>query len=296
MNKNKCLVCKDQKSLKIKFENNGYGLYRCNSCSFVEVFPKLPPSENVKLYNKEYFCSKDAKNCGYADYLNEKGNYLKTFRKRLKFLKEIKHFDDKIKILEIGCAYGFFLDVCEEIGFKDLYGIDISDAGLEYARSHLKYSKILSAQVEEIDENNFDYVFMWDVLEHLYDPEKALQKCNKLLNESGYLIMKMPNVSSLVARILGKRWWSYKMQEHISYFNPKTIRILIESAKFKLVKITSKTSGKYVSKKIFLEQLNRQHPLFSKILNPLPFPKSLYLNFHDEMIVICKKLSNGSNN
>jgi len=287
MKSDACCLC-GGKNNELLFRDGKYRVYQCNNCSFIEVFPKPPADELIKIYNKEYFRSDEARSYGYLDYLKDKENYLSTFRKRFDILDKTIHFDINKKILEIGAAYGFFLSVLEERGFKNLTGTEIAEEAANSARSRLKHSKMVLGQIKDIHEK-FDYIFLWEVIEHVYDPKEMIEKCDNLLNPNGYLIIETQNVKSLAARILGKKWWHYKHKEHIYHFNKKTLRILVN--KFKVISISSKGAGKYISKEFAVERLIRIHPFLSRFLKYIPFPKRIYANFYDEVILICKKKS-----
>lgn len=291
MEKRKCYLC-GENTLKTMFSEGIYKVSRCNSCTFIEVFPKLPPNELLKIYDKGYFHSKDAKNYGYLNYLKEKENYLLTFRKRLKLVETLIPLNKNKKVLEVGFAYGFFLLVCENERFSNLTGVEIARVGYDYATKYLKHSKLLLGEVRDIKNDKFDYIFLWDIIEHLHDPKEMIKRCYQLLTNAGYLIIETQNVDSFAAKLFGKKWWHYKHKEHIYHFNKKTMKMLIKNEKFKIINITSRTAGKYISKEFIVERLNRFHPILSKLFKHMPFPKRIYVNFHDEIIIICKKEEN----
>ena len=284
-----CYLCGEKEKIKVKLKKDNYQILRCEACSFTESYPKLPQDQLLKLYGKEYFNSENSKLCGYDNYLEEKDNYLTTFKKRFQFLDQKIGLNNQKSILEVGFAYGFFLQTCEQAGFTNLTGIEVSDAGIDYAKNNLKHSKLSLNQVKDINDQKFDYIFLWDVIEHIYSPADIIEECYKMLNDGGYLIMRTPNVDSFVARILGKKWWNYKPKEHIYYFNPKTIQTLVNKFGFNSTEITRQTAGKYISKDFALDHLNRLNPWLAKLFKFMPFFNSLYLNFYDEMIIICRK-------
>ncbi len=286
-NKKSCYLCGND-TMRTMFTDGKYSVCRCSYCSMVETFPKLPPGEINNIYNKRYFNSDDAKNFGYLDYLGQKDNLLQTFRMRLRFLDEVLHFDRNKKVLEIGFAYGFFLSVCEENKFLDLTGVDIARVGWEYAKDHLKQSKVILGSIEDVKNETFDYIFLWDTIEHVCDPKRVISNCYELLNDGGYLILETQNVDSLAAKLLGRKWWHYKYLEHLYHFNKNTIGAIVEEANFKVVNIASKASGKYLSKDSIVERLNRLHPVLSKAFLFVPI-KRLYVNFYDEIIAIYQK-------
>jgi SAM-dependent methyltransferase len=69
----------------------------------------------------------------------------------------------------------------------------------------------------------FDAITLWDVLEHVPDPLSFLCRCYVLLKPGGYLFLNVPDLVSLQARILGKRW-PLLLAEHLNYFNRGSLK------------------------------------------------------------------------
>ena len=111
-----------------------------------------------------------------------------------------------------------------------------------------------------------------------------------MLKDGGHLILETQNVDSRFASLLGSRWHHYKHEEHIYHFNPRTIDELLRQTGFELVKRTSAYGGKYVSFGFIAERSFRLNRLASLALKPLALLKgaNLYLNFHDEMVVVAR--------
>lgn len=68
----------------------------------------------------------------------------------------------------------------------------------------------------------FDMVFLIDVIEHVSDPLLLLTSCRAALSRNGVLILVTPDICSVAARVLGKKWWHLRLA-HVCYFNRKTI-------------------------------------------------------------------------
>lgn len=100
--------------------------------------------------------------------------------------KFIGNLDREIKILEIGCNIGIMLVNLQEMGFKNLYGIEIQPKAIEHALERTNGLKITEASAYEIpfEDKEFDLVYSTHVLIHL-DPEKIntalkeIYRCSK---------------------------------------------------------------------------------------------------------------------
>lgn len=147
------------------------------------------------------------------------------------------------KILDIGCNAGYFLDVMD--GF-DCYGIERSNAGL-VARERYG-DKVFVGIFEDYKSPDFlfDCITMQDVLDHVTDPIEVLKKCNGLLKPGGLLIVKVHDMDSLYARVMGMEYYAFIPPGHLSYFNKESINIALNTAGFEV------DSYKYMGHLLFL--------------------------------------------
>lgn len=101
--------------------------------------------------------------------------------------------DRPLRVLEAGCgSLPLTLDFGER---SHLVGIDISEEQL--ARNGVVDEKILAdLQVHDFEPDSFDLVFCWDVLEHLPEPELALDNFRRAIRPGGLIVLKLPNVLS----------------------------------------------------------------------------------------------------
>ncbi len=97
------------------------------------------------------------------------------------------------KVLEVGCAIGAFSKILSERGFETT-AVDISGFIIEKARKLQKDVRFKVLDIEKDIEINekYDYIFAFEVLEHLNDPVKALSNMKKLLKKSGVLVFSTP--------------------------------------------------------------------------------------------------------
>jgi len=96
-------------------------------------------------------------------------------------------------LLELGASLGYFSRIFKDRGF-DVWGSDISSYIVKKASVLQKDVRFLKMDIEKVDDigKKFDYVVAFEVLEHLQDPEKALNNIRKMLKDDGTLIFSTP--------------------------------------------------------------------------------------------------------
>ena len=130
-----------------------------------------------------------------------------------------------LKVLDVGCAAGFFLRVMKEHG-DQVRGVELSPEIAHLAIQHLGEANIHVGQMADLPEDkpgfethSFDLVTLWDVIEHVPDPQDLLRRAHRMLKPTGVLVIETQNVDSRFAGLLGRRWQHYKHEEHLYHFN-----------------------------------------------------------------------------
>jgi SAM-dependent methyltransferase len=111
------------------------------------------------------------------------------------FQKYISNFND-LRVLEIGCAEGGFLDVLYEMGI-DAVGLELQSSRVKTAKDKNPNLEIIVGDItdDKIVErigNSFDLVIMRDVIEHIADRRATFSNIDNLLNKEGYLYVAFP--------------------------------------------------------------------------------------------------------
>ncbi|MEE2887098.1 MAG: class I SAM-dependent methyltransferase [Planctomycetota bacterium] len=289
-----CQLCGSREGTEM-FRDPPYRVLRCAGCSLVYVTPRHNDDALHKLYGEDYWNSNSPKTRGYACYAEEEPLYLRTFRRRLELVRAYIP-QGSIRVLDIGCAAGFFLRVMKEEG-HDVRGVEVSADIASLAIEHLGAENIhvgflqqLAPQHPGFEPGSFDLVTMWDVIEHVPNPQDLLEQARRLLKPDGVLILETQNVDSRFAGMLGKKWQHFKHEEHLYHFNPKTITRLLADTGYQVVRNTPKFGGKYVSLGFIAERAGRVSKMAGLLCSPLSLLKrlSLYLNLRDEMIVVAR--------
>lgn len=284
-----CGMCGSSRS-RVKFEDGPFSVVTCEDCGLTYVTPRLDDEQLIsEVYDEGYWSSDAAKLRGYTNYRDDAPLYLKTYRRRLSVIR--RHFDAPGRVLDVGCAAGYFLSVMQDEGWS-VTGLEPSAPIRAQAEERLGAENLLDdpAQLAELEPGSLDLVTLWDVIEHIPDFLSALKTIRTLLAPRGKLLIETQNVDSRAAAMLGKRWQHYKHAEHIYHFNPATIAKALGEAGFEILENTPKLGGKYVSMGFIAERAGRLHPVLSTLLSPLKLlaSKSVYVNLFDEMIVVAR--------
>lgn len=260
-----------------------FRIVKCRKCGLVYVNPRLRENKLHEIYNKEYYSNPAFRGVkkqlyGYDRYLEDEFYIKETFKGRL---RNIDRFSKKGSLLDVGCALGFFLEIAKEDGWK-AKGLELSGHAYAYAKNKLGLD-VLNKTIgnSNLKSSSFDAVTMFDVIEHLPDPKATLKEISRILKPGGVLAVTTPNIGSLAARLLWKRWEEVKrVREHIYFFSGFTLARLLEDLNFKILK--KESAGRYFSIEAAIERGKiHNKPVFSAIGGILNF-----LNLSKKMIYI----------
>lgn len=197
-------------------------VFKCNVCNL--IFAELEERDNY--YSDKYERMID------GEYLaEERGRRLASD----KILSRIMKYKDSGKLLDIGCANGFFLDQAKKKGFA-VQGVELSEWAAQYAREKLQLDVFQGTLSEAaFPDGSFDVVVMLDVIEHLVDPKEMLLEIRRILKRDGILYISTPNIASFMSRILQARWWGIN-KYHLYYFSKQTLERMLDACGFKVRK------------------------------------------------------------
>jgi len=198
-----CYLCGSTKCSRIH-DNIRYDLpprpFRCDQCGFVFLYPRMTPETEKEFYENTYRSVYDNQN---AKSLWEAS--LPEAKRRVSRFMDL--YSPDMRLLEIGCASGYFLSEVKE-HVKSVTGVELTKDFVKYARGR---GLDVRESLDQIPDNSCDLIFMFHVLEHIVDPIHFLKELKKKLPENGKLIIEVPNVEDVLVSV-------YKIKEHLDFY------------------------------------------------------------------------------
>jgi SAM-dependent methyltransferase len=135
------------------------------------------------------------------------------------------------KLLEVGCGGGLLLRVASELGWEP-HATEISSSCIALLEPWLG-ARLYTGEFPEapFEPASFDLIVMAEVIEHLPTPAAYLRAAHRLLVPGGTLFLTTPNYHGVSYRLWGNGW-RVVADEHLNYFDPQSIKRLVESAGF----------------------------------------------------------------
>jgi 2-polyprenyl-3-methyl-5-hydroxy-6-metoxy-1,4-benzoquinol methylase len=207
-------------------------------------------------------------------------NHLPSIVLILRYIHKFIKLDEKpLRIVDYGCAYGYYLQVLKMINPKhDLFGVDTAKEAVEAATSVAGKDSVFWQSIGEplpLENSSVDVIISFDVIEHVNDETEIVnffEECNRLIKSLGYVFIGTPNCSfpmKVIFKMLGYEW-IYKGKAHRNPFTVKKLKRLIEPY-FKVVEISYK-AGLYPSLKYTFLPTLRISPWFTFVLKKKMIP------------------------
>lgn len=229
-----CIVCGGSGS-SVVFSEMGIDMLRCSQCG--HVFSSF---EAEQAYD------------GYFGYDTEGPG--DTFWWDQAHVKMCDDFCSRFvagrsgRLLDIGCGMGFFLKSMEEYPSWEALGYEISPVAVAFARDRLGLSNVEQGDVLEsgMDSRSFDLVTMWDVIEHIPDPDPILSFVNRILADEGLFFLHTPNASIQLPKAKLKRLLKgsregvhyLEARDHVNLYTASTLKAVLGRNGFNRVDFT----------------------------------------------------------
>lgn len=255
-------------------------LVQCKTCSLVYLNPRVDSSIILESYSKAV----DSK------FIEQNPDRIKTFKRNFANILEKYPVKQQARVLDIGCAGGAFPEAVHQLGC-DVIGIEPSQWLCEQGRKMYGLDLRSGVLKDQSFENSFfDYITLWDVIEHLTDPSQELAEIRRVLKDEGYFIVNYPDYGSLARRLLNEKWPFY-LSVHLYYFTPSTITQYLNQNGFDVVSVKPYWQTLplgYVLERA--EKYFKMFSVFSKITDALSLSKlSLTYNVGQTLVVARKK-------
>ncbi len=219
LNTTKCCIC-DCAEVAPRFTLGTHAFVQCNHCKLVYIANFTFDDSTYK--SDYYFVLKH-------EYVKRWDEFCSLFEH---LVARIMRFKQEGIFLDIGAGVGTLVQVAGDHGFR-AHGVEVSEWASAYARDE-RGLNVVTGTIEDaaFPDAYFDVIVVNHVLEHVTDPAKLLGEANRILKDNGVIIVGVPNIGSIMSRLLRERWPSLRPEEHIWHFTPRTLRRLMNKTGF----------------------------------------------------------------
>lgn len=201
----------------------------------------VPEEKNLgKYYDSDAYISHTDSKKGFIDFIYQVvKNY--TLSNKVTYINTTN--PSKGKLLDIGAGTGDFLLKAKKKGWE-VYGVEPN----EIARKKANEKGLELKKDVAFENQKFDVISMWHVLEHVPNLEQQIETLKNLLAENGTLFVAVPNFNSFDAKHYKQYWAAYDVPRHLWHFSREAIKKLFHPKKLFVVKILPmKFDSYYVS-------------------------------------------------
>ncbi|WFB36492.1 class I SAM-dependent methyltransferase [Kiritimatiellota bacterium B12222] len=219
-----CCVCGSEKH-EFFCTKDGMDYVTCCQCSHVYIRNQVSETDLLSIYSSR----KSHHNLN--DKLKWDFSRMKAKLYYDKLLKRIGKYVDQGPLLDIGCSNGSFARAALDGGW-DALGLELEESSVATAKAH--GVKVIQGELhsQSFPDNHFHAVTMWNLFEHLSEPNATLKEIYRILKPGGVCAMCVPNIRSIGWWMLGPDWHSVEPQIHLNLFSTKTLSLLVRSNGF----------------------------------------------------------------
>jgi len=240
-----CKICGHvtiSRTVKVRSKKN-LEIYHCGNCDF-DFFDFNP--ENLLVEDKLDQSRLKAAGLDIPSIEEDFKNGLKQSSPLIETY--FNDSDKKRNILEVGCSWGYFLELIK-INGGNPYGVELNKVRTRYVNEHLNIPCFGSLE-ECISQNiKFKKIYLFYVIEYVYDPLAYFKSLISLLEDDGEIIVITPNLNDALKDIwLNEGFKNFFYDEcAINYFTPKTIENLFNQIGNSIISIKSKQGYSFLN-------------------------------------------------
>ena len=212
-------------------ENNIYWderLVQCVNCTLVRAADYFFSYQPTELYTEAYYQGTE-----YLDYERERRALVRNFSARVRILREFA--PDAKRLAEIGCGYGFFLEVARQ--YWNVKGFEISEYAVQQAQRRGLPCTWGDYLLQDVRGYLPDIVCLWDTIEHMTTPRRVVEKVASDLPSGGLIAISTGDIGAFLPKLQKTSWRLIQPPIHLWYFSSATLMQLLREVGFKTVKV-----------------------------------------------------------
>jgi SAM-dependent methyltransferase len=194
-------------------------LWHCGECG---LYQKGPLAGN-SAYADEY----------HAGYERKRDKKLRTAMVRLNRIAPLVQVESP-RLLDIGSSVGCVIEAALKRGWGAM-GADLSASAVQFCRDRNLPCLLFDGASLPFDDESFDVITSWHVIEHVADVEATLAEWLRVLRPGGVMALETPDASSPLVRLRGSRYRKFWAPEHTYTFTPSTLSGFMRRAGFTIL-------------------------------------------------------------
>ena len=243
-----CAICGTADTVPLFRPKTSCGLIvQCRQCGLVYVNPResAPWLSQVNVaHRRDLVKAREVwEQEWFQRYIEESPWKCRNFAHALHKLERLGiQSSSSPKVLDFGCSIGLFLQIAEDAGWT-AYGIEPDTPAALYAQEVLGLDGVMNCTLQEagLPDGYFDAVVSFQVFEHLPDPTQELKEITRVLKQDGLLALEVPSIDNIWYRLLRGRHRHFATEQHLYFYTPRTVSLLVERAGYEVLDITFPT-------------------------------------------------------
>ena len=208
-----------------------FEIRECSGCGFKFTVNAGDEKSIGKYYQSEEYISHSNTSKGLVNSIyHQVRNYMLGRKSRLVEKVTILKTGH---ILDVGTGTGFFLNEMKTHDWQ-VSGTEKSSDARAFAQKEFGLEINEPEQLFQFENESFDAITLWHVLEHIHRLNENMQTFSSLLKRDGKLIIAVPNHTSYDARHYKEFWAAWDVPRHLWHFGPEQMKLFGEKFGFQL--------------------------------------------------------------
>lgn len=205
----------------------------CDACGFAYQNPRLKFKHIGAYYDDEYIAHRKKTDWGVLTPFYEWAMG-KHDRDKLSLVQQYQTLTPETNVLDIGCGSGSFLSLVKAQTQAGVTGIDFKDLAALPTLNGVNFKHGIPHE-QDFGGQRFELITLWHFLEHDYFAEQTLNTAKKHLTDNGRLIIEVPRLDSLTAKLYKERWPGLQAPQHTALFTQESLIRRVEQSGLKVV-------------------------------------------------------------